>query len=74
MKAPMNTPALERFLAKIYVDAEARARFLAAPYDVAARAGLQEEQCRALEKIDRVGLEMAARSFGRKREKKRMRR
>jgi hypothetical protein len=70
----MNTPALEQFLAKIYVDAEARARFLAAPYDEAARAGLQEEQCHALEKIDRVGLEMAARSFGRKRERKRMRR
>lgn len=67
----MSTPALERFLAKIYVDADARARFLAAPYDEAAGAGLHEEQCRALEKIDRVGLEMAARSFGRKRERKR---
>jgi hypothetical protein len=73
MNAPMNNPALEQFLAKIYVDAEARARFLAAPYDEAVRAGLQEEQCRALEKIDRVGLEMAARSFGRKRERKRTR-
>ena len=69
----MNTPELERFLAKIYVDAEARARFLAAPYEEATRAGLQEEQCRVLERIDRVGLEMAARSFGRKRERKRMR-
>jgi hypothetical protein len=74
MSAPTNTPTLERFLAKIYVDAEARARFLAAPYDEAVRAGLTEEQCRALEKIDRVGLEMAARSFGRKRERKRVRR
>jgi hypothetical protein len=73
MKAPMNNPALERFLAKIYVDAEARSRFLAAPYDEAVRAGLEEQQCRALERIDRVGLEMAARSFGRKRERKRMR-
>jgi hypothetical protein len=69
----MNTPEMERFLAKIYVDADARARFLAAPYVEAARAGLQEEQCRALEKIDRVGLAMAARSFGRKRERKRTR-
>jgi hypothetical protein len=74
MKPPMNSPALERFLAKIYVDPETRTRFLSAPYDEAVRAGLQEEQCRALEKIDRVGLEMAARSFGRKRERKRMRR
>ena len=63
----MNTPALERFLAGIYVDAEARARFLAAPYEEAKRAGLPEEQCRALEAIDRVGLEMAAHSLSRRR-------
>jgi hypothetical protein len=63
----MSTPALEQFLAGIYVDAEARARFLAAPYQEAKRAGLSENQCRALEAIDRVGLEMAARSFSRKR-------
>jgi hypothetical protein len=68
----MNSPELERFLAKIYVDAEDRARFLVAPYEEAARAGLNQEQCRALEKIDRVGLEMAARSFGKKRERKRL--
>jgi hypothetical protein len=70
----MNSHALEKFLARIYVDAEARARFLAAPYQVAAQAGLEEQQCRALEKIDRVGLEMAAPSFGRKRERKQRRR
>ena len=63
----MNTPALERLLAGIYVDAEARARFLAAPYEEAKRAGLSEDQCRALEAIDRVGLEMTARSLSRKR-------
>jgi hypothetical protein len=63
----MNTPALERLLAGIYVDAEARARFLAAPYEEAKRAGLSEDQCRALEAIDRVGLEMTAHSLSRKR-------
>lgn len=63
----MNSPDLERFLAKLYVDSEARARFLASPRAEAARAGLPEEQCRALENIDRVGLEMAARSYERKR-------
>jgi len=67
----MSSPALERFLATIYVDAEARARFLAAPRDEAVRAGLSEDQCRALESIDRVGLEMAARSFAKKRDRKR---
>jgi len=67
----MNTPALERFLAKIYVDPVARARFLAAPRAEAARAGLSEGQCVALENIDQLGLEMAARSFGHKRASKR---
>ena len=63
----MNSPEFERFLARIYVDAEARARFLAAPREEAARAGLTAEQCEALASIDRVGLELAARSFARKR-------
>ncbi len=63
----MSTPALERFLASIYVDADARTRFLADAYGEARRAGLSEEQCRAMESIDHVGLEMAARSFSRKR-------
>ena len=63
----MNTPELERFLATLYVDDHARARFLDAPLDEARRAGLTEAQCRALESIDRIGLEMAARSFSAKR-------
>jgi hypothetical protein len=63
----MNTIAFEQFLAKIYVDHAARERFLADPQAEAARAGLSEEQCHALEAIDRVGLKMAARSFARKR-------
>jgi len=67
-----ETSALEHFLAKLYVDGDARERFLAAPATEAARAGLSKEQCRALEKIDRVGLEMAARSFGHKRASKEM--
>jgi hypothetical protein len=66
----MSSPALERFLARIYVDPQARARFLEDPRAEATRAGLQEDQCRALEAIDRVGLQMAARSYARKRERK----
>jgi hypothetical protein len=65
----MNDPKLEKFLATLYTDAQARARFLNAPEQEAARAGLSPEQCKALANIDRVGLEMAARSFERKREK-----
>ena len=63
----MSSPALERFLAKIYVDSDARARFLAAPREETARAGLSPEECEALSSIDRIGLEMAARSFAHKR-------
>ncbi len=66
----MNNPQLEKFLAALYVDAKLRARFLAAPREEAARAGLNPEQCDALAAIDRVGLKMAAHSFERKRQKK----
>lgn len=66
----MNDPKLETFLATLYVDADARARFLESPREEAARAGLSETQCVALSAVDRVGLELAARSFERKRQKK----
>lgn len=61
---------LEQFLATIYFDPIARARFLAAPATEASRAGLSEEQCLKLRNIDRVGLEMASRSFASKRASK----
>jgi hypothetical protein len=61
---------MEKFLATLYVDAKARARFLESPREEAARAGLNPEQCEALVHIDRVGLEMAANSFARKRQKR----
>lgn len=68
--AAQKASRLENFLARIYVDPSARARFLADPQGEAGRTGLPEEQCRALENIDRIGLEMAARSFAHKRERK----
>jgi len=61
---------MEKFLATLYVDPKARARFLESPGDEAARAGLNPAQCEALVNIDRVGLQMAAHSFARKRQKK----
>lgn len=67
----MNGAGLEAFLAKIYVDAEARARFRAAPRAEASRAGLSAAECDALERMDWAGLELAARSFERKRAAKR---
>jgi hypothetical protein len=67
----MSARAFEAFLTRIYMDAGARARFKANPCAEARRAGLSDEECTALENTDWVGLEMAARSFARKRELKR---
>lgn len=69
----MNTPELEVFLARVYTDVDVRTRFLRDPAGEAMRAGLTEEQCRALAGVDRTGVEMAARSFGRKRTLKQQR-
>jgi hypothetical protein len=65
--AQVESLNLERFLATIYVDPAARARFLASPETEAYRAGLSEEQCLKLREIDLTGLQMASRSFARKR-------
>jgi hypothetical protein len=59
--------AFEAFLARLYVDAAVRERFLADPRGEAARAGLTPSECAALDGIDRSGLELAARSFASKR-------
>jgi hypothetical protein len=61
------SPAFEAFLARIYVDSEARERFLQNPYQEALRAGLSQAESEALSVIDRAGLEFASSSFGRKR-------
>jgi hypothetical protein len=49
------------------VDAAFRARFLADPEGEARKAGLDPKERESLGKIDRVGLDMAARSYERKR-------
>jgi hypothetical protein len=63
----MSAEKFEAFLAKLYVDDRARSRFLADPRREALNAGLTEHDCEALEKIDLIGLEIAAHSFARKR-------
>jgi len=63
----MSAAAFEAFLARLYVDADARARFLADPGGETERAGLTPAECSALAAIDRVGLELAAASYDRKR-------
>jgi hypothetical protein len=67
----MSATQFEAFLARLYVDAEARENFKANPRDESKKAGLSDEQCAALENLDWIGLEMAARSFARKRQLKR---
>lgn len=67
----MSSIQLEAFLARLYVDSDARANFKANPRAEAKKAGLSEDQCTALEKLDWIGLEMAARSFAKKRQLKR---
>jgi hypothetical protein len=63
----MSAARLEAFLAKIYVDEDARQRFLADPRVEAAKAGLNEREIGALEKIDRAGLILTAQSLQKKR-------
>jgi hypothetical protein len=66
----MSASRFEAFLAKISVDESARARFLIDPRGEAIKAGLTATQVEAVERIDRVGLELLARSLERKRNKR----
>jgi hypothetical protein len=59
--------SVQQFLARLYTDADLRARFLAQPYEEARTAGFDEEHARELAKIDPKGLALAAESFARKR-------
>ena len=63
----MSASRLEAFLAEIYVDKDARSRFLADPDGEAMKAGLTKQETEALARIDRVGLELMAKSLERKR-------
>jgi hypothetical protein len=63
----MSTVLFEAFLARIYVDAKSRTQFLADPVGEAQRAGLSPEEAEALQNIDWIGLNLASRSFEKKR-------
>jgi uncharacterized protein len=58
---------VEAMLARLYVDSSARDRFLADPDGESRDAGLDDEACAAMRRLDRPGLELAARSFASKR-------
>jgi hypothetical protein len=63
---------VEQFLARVYVDAEIRRRFLADPVEEAVRAGMDPSDAARFATVDREGIELAAASFARKRAAKRM--
>jgi hypothetical protein len=63
----LSVAKLEAFLARIYVDAKARQRFLRDPGREAMSAGLSDEEIDAVKQIDQVGLELIADSLERKR-------
>ena len=66
----MSASILEAFLARIYVDAQARERFLNDPTAEALKAGLSRDEIEAVKQIDRVGLELFANSLERKRQRR----
>jgi hypothetical protein len=65
--------ALEAYLARLYLDTDARRAFTTDPRAAATRAGLQPADIAALEHVDRVGLELTARSLQAKRQSHRRR-
>lgn len=66
---PSAAPArLEAFLARLYVDSDARADFLHDRTRAAIAAGLTEAECLAVATLDAGALELAARSFTHKRQ------
>ena len=70
----MSAQRFEAFLARLYTDADALREFLLDPRGAATRAGLDPAEVEALGAIDRPGLELAARSFEKKRERRMPRR
>lgn len=70
----MSAPALEAFLARLYTDESALAKFLEAPTEAARAAGLDDAEVLALADADQIGLVMAAASYRAKRERRKSRR
>ena len=70
----MKSTTIEEFLGSLYTDAEAQIRFRMNPVREAQLAGLSEEDCGALAKIDWAGFELACGGFERKRNAKASRR
>jgi len=61
---------IERFLAQLYTDDASRERFVRDPYRAARDAGFSEADAEEIAQLDAESLQVAARSFSRKREAK----
>ena len=59
---------LEVFLARLYVDAEFRERFLANPRELALQQGLDEGEATSVAAIDKAALKMTAKGLRKKAE------
>jgi hypothetical protein len=59
----MSSPALEAFLARLYIDQGFRERFLAGTLTATESRGLSDQELAALDRIDRVGLQMMSDSL-----------
>lgn len=68
VEPPVAPALLEAFLARLYVDSDARADFLRDRTRATRAAGLTESECVALAALDAGALELAARSFTYKRQ------
>ena len=66
----MSASRFEAFLARLYVDEGARARFLADPRGEALKAGLTAREVEAVVGIDLVGLDLFTKSLERKRRRR----
>jgi hypothetical protein len=62
-----GAPQTHAFLARIYTDDIARRQFIQAPRETALNAGFAEADAEVMARIDVTGLELAARSFAKKR-------
>ena len=66
----MSAACFEAFLAKLYVDERARAKFLSDPRDEAMKAGLTAQEVEDVARIDLVGLDLLSKSLERKRRRR----
>ncbi len=63
-----SAQACEDLLARLFTDAEFRARFKEDPQGIGRELGLDEAALATLERTDWVGLDLAARSYSHKRD------